>query len=83
MEAPKQNWSLYHDKCRHEHAEWLRSLTPARALSLCDDLRILAGRLLSGGPDAERTNRNRWQEKLAIRRKLVAAFMALDRRRRE
>ena len=80
LEWPKQNWDWYESRCRSEHIQWLRSLTPAHCLNLCEELRRLASELTEESPDAERMDQKRWREKLSIRKKTRAALMALDRR---
>jgi hypothetical protein len=81
LEAPKQDWKLYEAKCREEHNQWLRGLTPSAGLSLFENMRRLAASHVPESPDRERLEAARWQEKLAIRRKLLAVFATMDRRR--
>ncbi len=81
MDAPKQNWTWYEQKCRAEHVEWLRSLTPAAALRLCEDLGRFARRFTYDSAEDQRLGHDRWREKLAIRQRMLSAFVALDRRR--
>jgi hypothetical protein len=82
MQPPQQNWQLYEKECRREHVAWLRSLTPQDSLALCESLHQLAGELIDGTCRAER-EQARWEEKLAMRRRVVATLLALDRRHRE
>ena len=81
IDAPKQDWTWYEEKSRGEHAAWLRSLTPVAALTLCEALRSFALRFTQGSPESERLEQEHWREKLAIRRKMLAVFVAWDRRR--
>ena len=83
IEPPKQRWAWYEEKCRSEHTAWLRSLSPAASFALCEDLYRLARRAQDGASAAERMEQERWQEKLALRKRVVAALTELDRRRRE
>lgn len=83
IEAPKQDWKLYEAKCRQEHVEWLRGLSPTAAMALLEDMRRLATESTAESPVRERLESARWQEKLAIRRKLLSVFVALDQRRRD
>jgi len=79
IEAPKQDWKLYEAKCREEHVAWLRGLTPTAALALFESMGQFAARHAPASPARVRMEEARWQEKLAIRRKMLAAFTALDR----
>jgi hypothetical protein len=81
MDAPKQDWKLYESICREEHVAWLRRLTPSAALSLFEDMRKLALEWTPDPASHERMLAARWHEKVATRRKLLAAFAALDRHR--
>ena len=81
IEAPRQNWTWYEERSELEHVAWLRSLTPAAAVRLCEDLHSFARRFMPTPPDDDAFERQRWGEKLAIRRKIVAALVSLDRRR--
>jgi hypothetical protein len=81
IEAPKQDWKLYAAKCQEDHVEWLRRLTPSEGLSLFESMRRFAKTHTADSPALERMESARWQEKLAIRRKLLAAFNALDQLR--
>jgi hypothetical protein len=81
LEAPKQDWKLYAAKWHEDHVEWLRRLTPAAALSLLESMRRFANAHSAVSSTRERMEAARWEEKLAIRRKLLAAFKALDERR--
>ena len=81
LEPPKQNWDWYEEKSRAEHIQWLRNLTPADCLNLCEELRRLASTLMQDSPDADRMERQRWHEKLAARNRTRAALEALDQRR--
>jgi hypothetical protein len=81
LEAPKQDWDLYEKRCRDACIERLRSISPSAALDIYEDLHRLA-RALPGTPkERERLEAMLWREKLALRGRLRAAFVALDRMR--
>jgi hypothetical protein len=80
LEPPKQNWDWYESKCRPNHIQWLRSLTPAHSLNLCEELRRLATELTKQSPDAERLEQERWREKLLLRNRTRAVLVAVDAR---
>ena len=79
LEAPRQVWETYEKRCREACVDRLRSLSPAAAFAayahLCHFACAVAGSL----GDRDRLGTTRWREKLALRRKLHAAFVALDR----
>jgi hypothetical protein len=78
MESPKQNWSLANARVQQEHVLWLRSLTPARSMALCEELQHFAAQLRRRTCGNESADQGHWQEKLKVRRKQLAAFKALD-----
>ncbi len=78
-EAPKRNWEWYEAKCRQEHVKWLRGLSPADSVALCEELRRLAARSQGGAAASDMLDQKRWEEKLARRKSTVAAFQACDR----
>jgi hypothetical protein len=74
-----RDWDLYAERCRDAHVEWLRGLTVEQSVALFAEMFEDA---LSRPPDPaerERLDRIRWEEKLAVRLRLVRAFQALDR----
>jgi len=79
LEAPRQDWSLYEKRCRDARIEHLRSLSPSAALGIYDDLHRFACALPGTAREHERFEAMRWREKLALRGKMHAAFVALDR----
>ena len=81
LDAPRQDWHLYEERCREACAERLRSLSPSAALCIYDDLCRFAGALAVSPRERERWEKTRWREKLALRTRLRAAFVALDRLR--
>ena len=79
LTAPQQNWSLYESKCRSAHVAWLRGLSPESAWELHQSL--FAAAMSHGAlPLPPELAQSRWQEKLAIRRRQVAAFARRDQR---
>lgn len=81
LEAPRQDWQLYEKRCREACAERLRSLSPADALRIQEDLYRFACALPMSPRERERYEARRWSDKLALRKRLRAAFVALDRKR--
>lgn len=74
----RHDWTAYQRRCRAQHAQWLRSLTPKEALVLYQGLHRLARAQADDSPGWRRLELKRWEEKLAIRRKLHEAFARLD-----
>ena len=74
LETPKQDWQLYDKKCRRKHVQWLRSLTPDKALSLYEELHFLATSQEAHGFKSTPLAKLHWREKLSIRRKMRACF---------
>jgi len=79
--APRADWAYCERRARPEHVSWLRQLTPADVLDLYEEFHSIASATVGVGPaeGLERIERRRWEEKLALRRKLRDAFAALDR----
>ena len=78
LEAPKQDWKLYEEKCRTEHLKWLRSLTPAQTMDLYEEFYRIA-KSATPAAESQRLEELRRQEKLAMRARLVATFAEMDR----
>ena len=77
LTAPRQNWLIYEAKCRDAQAAWLCGLTDESAWELLQSLFSLA--MEQGAfPLPPEVARDRWEEKLAIRRRQVAAFACWD-----
>ena len=81
LAAPRQDWALYERRSRPEHIDWLRRLTPADVLDLYEDFYRLARAQTRPDEGLERIEQIHWAEKVALRRKLHAAFAAMDRLR--
>ncbi len=80
LDAPKQNWQLY-EKLRRRYQQGARNLSPSQSFSIFQDLWSLTyGRMMSS-EIKEHIAQIRWEEKLAIRRKIVKAFKKLDEMR--
>jgi hypothetical protein len=74
----RQDWELHERLCRKDHVEWLRSLTPAQSLALYEDFHRFAASVKIPPEEAARLESSHWQEKLSLRKKLLAAFARLD-----
>ena len=74
METPKQDWQLYDQKRRAAHIAWLRALTPESALALYEEFHALAASAQAHQSDHGAMEEQRRKEKLALRRKMRAAF---------
>jgi hypothetical protein len=84
LDAPQHDWSFYEAKTRGSEAAWNRKLTTSERFDLYASLFNTiwnARRNLPG--DWERVEKRRWEEKLAMRRRMVDAFHKLDELRRE
>ena len=82
LTAPQQNWSLDESKRRSAHADWLRGLSPESAWELHQSL--FAAAMSHGAlPLSRELAQSRWEEKLAIRRRQVAAFARMDQLRHD
>jgi hypothetical protein len=78
LEPPRQRWGYYRERTREAHGEWLRGLSPRESLALYEGFHRFASSVRLGRDEAERLERSRWAEKVALRRKLLAAFSRLD-----
>jgi hypothetical protein len=82
MDPPRQDWNLYEKRCRGPYLEWLRALTPAAAMALHESFHRLAAKVRPGAAVFQKLEDLRWKRKVELRRRLHAAFSALDRARR-
>jgi hypothetical protein len=73
-----RDWAAYEQRCREEHVDWLRSLSPAAAFALLEDLHRFASSVETGEAGMRRLEEQRWEDKLARRRQQVEAFLRLD-----
>jgi hypothetical protein len=74
----EHRWDVYQQRCSAFHVQWLRSLTPADAIRLYQGLHRLSRAQADDSPGWQRLRQKHWEEKLALRRKLHAAFARLD-----
>lgn len=74
--APKHDWNLFEARCREARVSRLRDQTSDDAWSLYLSMYKLAFSQVEQLPNRAATAR--WDEKLAIRRKLATAFSKLD-----
>ncbi len=82
LTAPKQNWTLYEAKCREAHTAWLRGLSPETAWELHQSL-FSAAMSQGAFPLPPELAQCRWDEKLTVRRRQVAAFARMDQLRHD
>lgn len=78
--APKHDWKLFEARCREARASQWSSRTDDEDWTLYRSLFDFAASQAQRLPNRIATAH--WQEKLAIRRKLVAAFSLLDEMKR-
>ena len=84
LDAPQHDWSFYESKTQASDAECARNLTFAERFALYASLFNMiwnSRQNLSG--NWEQSERERWEEKLEVRRRMVDAFRKLDELRRE
>jgi hypothetical protein len=74
--APRHDWDFFEAKRRKAHAARLRAISDEQAWNLYVSMFDLATSQSASLPS--RVAASRWNEKLATRRKLVAAFSKLD-----
>lgn len=72
------DWNAYQQRCNVSHAQWLRSLTPAESVVLYQGLHRLARAQADDSPGWRTVEQKRWEEKVAIRRRLHEAFARWD-----
>lgn len=81
--APQQDWSYYEAKSREATAKWLRSISWDERLAIYEDMFNVfwdARREMPG--DWERLNHWQWNEKVAVRRRMVETYRKRDERLR-
>jgi hypothetical protein len=84
LDAPRQDWAFFEERARPVEAAWLRGLTTDERFALYNDMFNViwqARRNLEG--DWERLDDLRWQQKLALRLRMVEAFQKMDQHTRE
>jgi hypothetical protein len=79
LDAPKQNWALYESRCRATDEARIRAMTTDERFALYASMFNLIWRDRDKRPgDWERLDQWRWQQKLALRRRMVATYKKLD-----
>lgn len=81
--APNHDWEFYDQKLAAYHASRCQKLTPAEKFEIYDDYYSTLRESKTSLVDSETLRKNIWEEKLTIRKKLVAAYHALDESLRE
>jgi hypothetical protein len=78
--APQQNWPAYAARAAEEDAKWVRALSLSERFALYADLFkiIWNARKNPRMGDWDRLDQWSWEQKLAKRRREVAAFRKLD-----
>ncbi|NUQ62664.1 MAG: hypothetical protein HUU20_09255 [Pirellulales bacterium] len=72
------DWNAYQQQCDAFHRQWLRCLTQKESVILYQGLHRFARAQSDDSPGWRRLRQKRWEEKVAIRRKLHEAFAQLD-----
>jgi hypothetical protein len=83
MDAPRQDWEAYRRLAAASDAAWVRGLSPSERFDLYADLFDIIWKAPRDPAQWERLERARWDAKLAIRLRLVDAFMRMDEIARE
>ena len=82
--APQQDWCYVESRSRASEAARLRAMTPNERFAVYADLFNALWAARQKIPrDWKRLDQWRWEEKLALRRRMVEAFTKLDQMRRE
>ena len=83
LEVSRHDWTYREREFRARRAAWIRSLTPAAGLELYEEFHRLAQCGETPARSAERLWRVRREEKLAMRKRMLAVFSDRDHRQRE
>jgi hypothetical protein len=75
---PQQDWRAYQSRAQASEAAWLRGLSAADRFVLYADLFTIVWDAGRRRGDWERLERWSWQQKLALRRRLVEAYRMRD-----
>jgi hypothetical protein len=78
VDAPRQNWALYAQRCRHDHVQWLQGLSAADGLALLESFRHWAASV-ADAPPLPSPDDSRWRKKLNRRRQMCEYLTRLDR----
>jgi hypothetical protein len=76
--APRHDWKAYEALTAESDAERLRALTPEEKFAIYADMFRIAREARNGPGDWERLDRYLWEEKVAIRLRMVEAFRKMD-----
>jgi hypothetical protein len=80
--APQQNWDLYRSLTEKHQRDYLRNLTVDQRFHLYQDMY----RIVCHGRDKDewrRLEQRRWERKLALRLRMIKAFAAMDKLKRD
>jgi len=83
LTAPQQDWSLYRAMTEPSAAAWDRALTPQARFEIYADLFDFLHEARRGRGDWARLEQWEWDQKLAIRLRVVDALRRLDQHRHE
>jgi hypothetical protein len=81
--APRQDWALFRELTRQADADWLRRLTVDERFEMYCDLFNIVREARQGPGDWEKLDRWAWEQKVALRLRMVEAYQKLDELRRE
>jgi hypothetical protein len=81
--APQHDWQLYEAATRESDAQWARQLTPEERFAIYRDFFNVTHAAKRRRRNSESIDRWSWDEKLALRRRMVEAFSKLDEMQRE
>ena len=82
MDRPQHDWDAYRASTAESDAAWIRSLTLEERFSLYEGMFDLIWEARKGPGDWERLDQWSWEQKLALRNRMVEAFKELDKRNR-
>jgi hypothetical protein len=81
LTAPNHDWELLESRSAPSDRAWLQGLSAAEKLGLYCSLFRMAGAAPRDAEAQRRLDQWAWDQKLALRRRLVDAFQKLDRLR--
>ena len=77
----KRDWDLYEARCLPWHVQWLKGLSPTRALDLCQSISRLGMEYHSGAGTLDRLCDSKTREKIAARTRWCPALQRFDQSR--
>lgn len=80
--APQQNWELYRSLTDIHQREFLRNLSANQRFRLYAEMYQMVCGERRDGDQWRRLERRRWEQKLALRLRMVKAFAAMDGKKR-